>query len=135
MKSFIKKVMVIAVVLASITDWPVETKAINGKAIEKTASLLKGCSKSTKKVEEFVNKATQETEKVVNEAAENPNIQRGAAYGSYRMLNNTTRGNAQTTSQPRLTTCFVCKGKGSILGRDGYVYSCNVCKGTGKVFR
>ena len=62
MKSFIKKVMVVVVVLAAVVDWPVETKAINGKAIEKVSSgLLKACSKGTKKVERFVNKATQET--------------------------------------------------------------------------
>ena len=62
MKSFIKKVMVVVVVLAAVVDWPVEIKAINGKAIEKVSSgLLKACSKGTKKVEIFVNKATQET--------------------------------------------------------------------------
>lgn len=134
MKSFIKKVMVIAVVLASITDWPVETKAINGKAIKEAASLLEGCSKSTKKVEEFVNKATQETKKTVNEAAENPNVRRGATYGGYRMLNNATRSNAQTTSQPRMVICSRCYGRGSVQGNDGYVYSCSRCNGTGKIF-
>lgn len=51
MKSFIKKVMVVVVLLAAVVDWPVETKAINGKAIEKVSSgLLKACSKGTKKV-------------------------------------------------------------------------------------
>lgn len=104
-----------------------------------TASRCSSAAKLTKEIEVGVNKITQTSKKLGNKAAtnaaENPNIQRGAAYGSYRILNNATRSNAQTTSQPRLTTCFICKGKGSILGRDGYVYSCNVCKGTGKVFR
>ncbi len=134
MKSFIKKVMVIAVVLASITDWPVETKAINGKAIKEAASLLEGCSKSTKKVERFVNKATQETEKVVNEAAENPNVRRGAAYGAYRMSNDAARSNAQTSSHPRMVTCPGCMGVGKRKGADGIIYIHTQCNGTGKIW-
>lgn len=135
MKSFIKKVMVVVVVLAAVVDWPVETKAINGKAIEKVSSgLLKACSKGTKKEERFVNKATQETEKTVNEATENPNVQRGAAISGSRMLKNTTQSNAQTTSQPRMLTCPRCYGRGNVQGNDGYVYSCSRCNGTGKIF-
>ena len=105
MKSFIKKVMVVVVLLAAVVDWPVETKAINGKAIEKVSSgLLKACSKGTKKVERFVNKATQETEKTVNEATENPNVQRGAAISGSRMLKNTTQSNAHECSHVHVVT-------------------------------
>ncbi len=134
MKSFVKKVMVVFVVLATIVDWPVEIEAINAKPIVKEGtSLLKSCSKSTKFAEEKVNKATQATKKIVNETTENPNVQRGAIYGGSRMINNATRSSAQTTSQPRMVSCPRCYGRGNVQGKDGYVYSCSRCNGTGTI--
>lgn len=103
-----------------------------------TASRCSSTAKLTKKIEMGVNKATQTSKKLGNKAAtnaaENPNVQRGAAYGGYRMLNNATRSNAQTTSQPRMVICSRCYGRGSVQGNDGYVYSCSRCNGTGKIF-
>ncbi len=142
MKSFIKKVMVVVVVLATMVDWPVEIDAFNTRPIVKPiakegASLLRSCSKSTKLVEQEVNRATQTTEEVVNKAAasaaKNPYVlQRGVVQGGSRTIINSTRSNAKTTSQPRML-CSQCYGKGFIQGNDGYVYSCNSCKGTGKI--
>ncbi len=134
MKSFIKKVMVVFVVLATIVDWPVEIDAINAEPIVKVGtSLLKSCSKSTKFAEKEVNKVTQATEKIVNETAENPNIQRGVYAGS-RTINNATRSSAQTTSQPRMVSCPRCYGRGNVQDNDGYVYCCSRCNGTGTIF-
>lgn len=91
----------------------------------------------TKGVEKNANKATQTVEKVVNKSiikmSENPNVQRGVTYGGYRMLKNATRSNAQTSSQPRITICNRCYGRGSVQNSDGYVYSCSRCNGTGKI--
>lgn len=135
MKNFIKKVMVVLVVLAAVVDWPVKVNAGKGEAAVKvTKSLLESCAKGSKSAEREVNKATQEMERLVNEAAENPNVQRGAAISGSRMLKNTTQSNAQTTSQPRMLTCPRCYGRGNVQGNDGYVYSCSRCNGTGKIF-
>lgn len=107
--------------------------------------LCVGLGKVTKVAERSGNKAAQEMEtvvkkasKVVNEAttkmSESPNVQRGVIIGGSRAVQNATRSNAQTTSQPRIVTCFRCYGKGSVQGNDGYVYSCSRCNGTGKIF-
>ena len=104
-----------------------------------------GLGKVAKVAERSGNKATQEMKtvvkkasKVVNEAttkmSESPNVQRGVIIGGSRAVQNATRSNAQTTSQPRIVTCFRCYGKGSVQGNDGYVYSCSRCNGTGKIF-
>ena len=103
-----------------------------------TASRCSSAAKLTKKIEVGVNKATQASKKLGNKAAasaaENPNVQRGAAISGSRMLKNTTQSNAQTTSQPRMLTCPRCYGRGNVQGNDGYVYSCSRCNGTGKIF-
>ena len=142
MKTFIKKVMVVLVVLAAVVDWPVEIDAGKGDAVVKVAKpLLKSCAKQSKNAEVEVNKATQEMKRLVNEAAENPNVQRGFAGSRAvqnatrsRAVQNATRSSAQTTSQPRMLTCPRCNGKGSVQANDGYVYSCSRCNGTGKIF-
>ena len=72
--------------------------------------------------------------KAAASAAENSNIQRGVVIGGSRMLNNTTRSNAQTVSQPRMVNCTRCNGRGRVQGNDGYVYSCSRCNGTGTIF-
>ena len=138
MKTFIKKVMVVLVVLAAIVDWPVEIDAQGRfrfivEAAKEGKSLLSRCSKETKTVEQEVNKATKETKETINSAAKDPNTRVGAVAGS-RMLNNATRSNAQTTSQSRVVSCTKCYGSGTIQGNDGYVYSCSRCNGTGKIF-
>lgn len=103
-----------------------------------------GLGKVAKVAERSGNKATQEMEtvvkkasKVVNEAttkmSESPNVQRGVKGGS-RAVQNATRSNAQTMSQPRMLTCPRCYGRGNVQGNDGYVYSCSRCNGTGKIF-
>ncbi len=136
MKSFIKKVMIVVVVLATMVDWPVEIDAFNAKPIVKpivkgSTSLLKSCSRN---VEKNVNETTQVTKEIVNEAAknaaENPNIQYGVARGSI----NAIRINARTKSQSSIVTCMRCSGRGSVQGTDGYIYSCSWCNGTGKIF-
>ena len=103
-----------------------------------TASRCSSAAKLTKKIEVGVNKATQASKKLGNKAAasaaENPNVQRGAAISGSRMLKNTTQSNAQTTSKPRILTCPRCYGRGNVQGSDGYVYSCSRCNGTGKIF-
>lgn len=104
-----------------------------------------GLGKVTKVAERSGNKAAQEMEtvvkkasKVVNEAttkmSESPNVQRGVIIGGSRAVQNATRSNAQTTSQPRMLTCPRCYGRGNVQGNDGYVYSCSRCNGTGKIF-
>lgn len=107
--------------------------------------LCVGLGKVTKVAERSGNKAAQEMEtvvkkasKVVNEAttkmSESPNVQRGVIIGGSRAVQNATRSNAQTTSQPRMLTCPRCYGRGNVRGNDGYVYSCSRCNGTGKIF-
>lgn len=104
-----------------------------------------GLGKVAKVAERSGNKATQEMEtvvkkasKVVNEAttkmSESPNVQRGVIIGGSRAVQNATRSNAQTTSQPRMLTCPRCYGRGNVQGNDGYVYSCSRCCGTGRIF-
>lgn len=104
-----------------------------------------GLGKVAKVAERSGNKATQEMEtvvkkasKVVNEAttkmSESPNVQRGVIIGGSRAVQNATRSNAQTTSQPRMLTCPRCYGRGNVQGNDGYVYSCSRCNGTGRIF-
>ena len=104
-----------------------------------------GLGKVTKVAERSGNKAAQGMEtvvkkasKVVNEAttkmSESPNVQRGVIIGGSRAVQNATRSNAQTTSQPRMLTCPRCYGRGNVQGNDGYVYSCSRCNGTGKIF-
>lgn len=138
MKSFIKKVMAVVVILAAIVDWPVESNAVNTKAVTKCgASLFKSCAKVTRKSELEVNKATQGVKEFVNETAENPNVQSGvyrASGRAGRAVYNTTQSSEQTTSQSRLVTCYRCNGRGNVQGCDGFVYSCSQCKGTGKTF-
>ena len=135
MKSLIKKVSIVLVVLASVVDWPVKTDAVNAKPLVKaSAPLLRSCAKSTKKAEKAVNKVTQETKDFVNDAAENPNALRYGAFAGSRALQNSARGNAQSISQPRMILCPQCYGKGSVQGYDGYVYSCSKCNGSGKIF-
>lgn len=134
MKTFIKKLIVVLVVLAAVVDWPVEIYAGKGEAAAKvTKSLLKSCAEGSKSAEVEVNKATQEMKRIVNEAAENPKVQRGAFVGS-RAVHNATRSSAQTTTQPHWETCLKCFGSGTIKANDGYVYNCSRCNGTGKVF-
>ncbi len=134
MKTFIKKVLVVLVVLAAVVDWPVETYAGKGEAVVKvTKSLLKSCAKESKAAEVEVNKATQEMKRLVDEAAENPKVQRGAFVGS-RAVQNATRSNAQTTSQPHWETCPGCQGDGKRMGADGIIYVHTQCNGTGKIF-
>ena len=102
-----------------------------------TASRCSSVAKLSKKIETSVNRATLGAEKLgnkaVSSAAENSNVQRGAFIGG-RTLNNTTRSNAQTTSQPRMVNCMRCYGRGHVQDKDGYVYSCSRCNGTGKIF-
>ena len=91
-------------------------------------------NKATKEMKTVVKKAS----KVVNEAttkmSESPNVQGGVIIGGSRAVQNATRSNAQTTSQPRMITCPRCYGRGNVQGNDGYVYSCSRCNGTGKIF-
>lgn len=104
-----------------------------------------GLGKVAKVAERSGNKATQEMEivvkkasKVVNEAttkmSESSNVQRRVIIGGSRAVQNATRSNAQTTSQPRMLTCPRCYGRGNVQGNDGYVYSCSRCNGTGRIF-
>ena len=103
-----------------------------------TASRYSSAAKLTNKIKTSVNSATQASKKLGNKAAasaaENSNIQRGVVIGGSRMLNNTTRSNAQTTSQPRMVNCMRCYGRGRVQSNDGYVYSCSRCCGTGRIF-
>lgn len=103
-----------------------------------TASRCSSAAKLTNKIKTSVNSATQASKKLGNKAAasaaENSNIQRGVVIGGSRMLNNTTRSNAQTTSQPRMVNCMQCYGRGRVQSNDGYVYSCSRCCGTGRIF-
>lgn len=104
--------------------------------------LFVALSKVSKFAERNLNHATQMTEinvnkavKELNEAAtKNSNIQRGVIIGVSRAVHNTTRSNAQTTSQPRMVNCTRCNGRGRVQGNDGYVYSCSRCNGTGTIF-
>lgn len=102
-----------------------------------TASRCSSAAKLTKEIEVGVNKITQTSKKLGNKAAtnaaENPNIQRGAAYGSYRMLNNATRSNAQNSSQPRYITCPGCNGVGKRRASNGQIEYHVQCNGTGKI--
>lgn len=152
MKSFIKKVLIVVVILATVVDWPVETDAVNTKPLVKTGvSLLKSCSRETKTIEKNVNKATQATKEAFNGAMNRATVngavnktatrtlkdstfQRMAIRGSSNVLNHATHNNTQTISSLRVVPCKQCKGHGTVQGNDGYVYSCSRCKGTGKIF-
>lgn len=101
--------------------------------------------KVSKVAERNLNHATQMTEINVNKAVKGlneattkmskiPNIQRGVIIGGSRAVHNTTRSNAQTTSQPRMVNCTRCNGRGRVQSNDGYVYSCSRCNGTGTIF-
>lgn len=125
MKSFVKKVMMVAIILATVVDWPVEIDAFNAKPIVKGATLLKSCSRNTKAVEESVNKATHTAEKEIHPAA--------VSKVAKRLIQDTIRGKAQKTSQSHWVTCLQCNGTGILRGNDGYVYSCSRCNGTGKI--
>ena len=103
-----------------------------------TAGRCSSAAKLANKFKTSVNSATQASKKLGNKAAasaaENSNVQRGVVIGGSRMLNNTTRSNAQTTSQPRMVNCMQCYGRGRVQSNDGYVYSCSRCYGTGRIF-
>lgn len=103
--------------------------------------LFVALGKVSKVAERNLNHATQMTEinvnkvvKELSEAATKSNIQRGVIIGGSRAVHNTTRSNAQTTSQPRMVNCMQCYGRGRVQSNDGYVYSCSRCCGTGKIF-
>ena len=80
------------------------------------------------------NKAVKELNEATTKMSKNPNIQRGVIIGGSRAVHNTTRSNAQTTSQPRMVNCMQCYGRGRVQSNDGYVYSCSRCYGTGRIF-
>ena len=120
--------MIVAIILATIVDWPVEIGAFNAKPIVKGATLLKSCSRNTKAVEESVNKATQTAKKEVNPGAVR------AVKRVDSIIRKNTRSNAQKTFQSHWVTCFRCNGTGCMRGDDGYIYSCSQCYGTGKIF-
>lgn len=128
MKSLIKKVLVVLVVLAAFVDWPVKTDAC-GRVVSKVISkeavpLFKGCArKSATAAERSVNKSTQFTK----EAVENANFNAIKAKAATQCVK------AKTSSQQ--TTCPRCYGRGSVQGSDGYVYTCNLCNGSGRVAR
>lgn len=129
MKSFIKKVMIVVVILATVVDWPVETDAVNTKPIVKAGgSLLRSCSRETRAIEKNVNKATQATKEAVNEAA--TDLPSTTVKG---VLKRGIHDNTQTSSYQLVFPCKQCKGHGTVQGNDGYVYSCSHCKGTGKI--
>ena len=88
----------------------------------------------TQMTEINVNKAVKELNEATIKMSKNPNIQRGVIIGGSRAVHNTTRSNAQTTSQPRMVNCTRCNGRGRVQGNDGYVYSCSRCNGTGTIF-
>ena len=90
--------------------------------------------KVSKVVVRNLNHVTQMTEININKVVKNPNIQRGVILGGYKAVHNTTRSNAQTTSQPRVVNCTRCYGRGRVQGNDGFVYSCSRCNGTGTIF-
>lgn len=103
--------------------------------------LFVALGKVSKVAERNLNHATQMTEINVNKAvkattkmSKNSNIQRGVIIGGSRAVHNTTRSNAQTTSQPRMVNCTRCYGRGRVQSNDGYVYSCSRCNGTGTIF-
>lgn len=103
--------------------------------------LFVALGKVSKVAERNLNHVTQMTEINVNKAvkattkmSKNPNIQRGVIIGGSRAVHNTTRSNAQTTSQPRMVNCTRCYGRGRVQSNDGYVYSCSRCNGTGRIF-
>ena len=88
----------------------------------------------TQMTEINVNKAVKELNEATTKMSKNPNIQRGVIIGGSRAVHNTTRSNAQTTSQPRMVNCMQCYGRGRVQSNDGYVYSCSRCYGTGRIF-
>ena len=115
-------------------------KWIGGVLLMLFVALGKVC-KVSKVAERNLNHATQMTEINVNKAvkattkmSKNSNIQRGVIIGVSRAVHNTTRSNAQTTSQPRMVNCTRCNGRGRVQSNDGYVYSCSRCNGTGTIF-
>ena len=143
MKSSIKKVMIVLVVLAAVVDWPVETQGINVKPLAKplaklSGPLLRSCAKSTMKAERVVNVTTLTTKKTINKAAEgvahNPRTGE-VLIRSVKATQSNAQSNAQTTSKPRLVNCPKCCGRGSVRGTDGYVYSCSLCRGKGKILK
>lgn len=89
---------------------------------------------ATQMTEINVNKAFKELNEATTKMSKNPNIQRGVIIGGSRAVHNTTRSNAQTTSQPRMVNCMQCYGRGRVQSNDGYVYSCSRCYGTGRIF-
>lgn len=88
----------------------------------------------TQMTEINVNKVVKELNEATTKMSKNPNIQRGVIIGGSRAVHNTTRSNAQTTSQPRMVNCTRCNGRGRVQSNDGYVYSCSRCNGTGTIF-
>lgn len=131
MKSFVKRLIAITLLLGAVIGWPIE--GVNVKPIVKRAvPLLSGCvKKSTKVAEEQVNKSTQVVEGAVNKAVQNNS--RGIVRTGYFGTKNAIRSNAQTTALPQMTVCSKCYGTGRVKGNDGYVYSCSYCKGTGRI--
>ena len=91
-------------------------------------------NQATQMTEINVNKAVKELNEATTKMSKNPNIQRGVIIGGSRAVHNTTRSNAQTTSQPRMVNCTRCNGRGRVQSNDGYVYSCSRCNGTGTIF-
>lgn len=89
---------------------------------------------ATQMTEINVNKAVKELNEATTKMSKNSNIQRGVIIGGSRAVHNTTRSNAQTTSQPRMVNCMQCYGRGRVQSNDGYVYICSRCNGTGKIF-
>ena len=71
MKSFVKRLIAITLLLGAVIGWPIE--GVNVKPIVKRAApLISGCvKKSTKVAEEQVNKSTQVVEGAVNKAVQN----------------------------------------------------------------
>lgn len=147
MKSFIKKAMVAAVLLAVAVDWPVEIdsrgRAARGRAARgkyATHSLLESCFESlrnsTQTAERSVNKATQVMGKETK-STKAESVQEDHRHGRRIVIgaaSSQNHSNAQPTSmQQHMVSCPLCNGKGCILGSDGSTYRCSRCGGKGKV--